>query len=68
MTAPPLLTALIGQDVVHKCGFLPLIYVIYGAAAMLALRSVPETGDLAFDDLDRPSPQTPTFVAEAPGG
>jgi hypothetical protein len=40
MTAPPLLIALIGQDVVDKCGFLPLIYAIYGAAAMLALRSV----------------------------
>jgi MFS transporter, MHS family, shikimate and dehydroshikimate transport protein len=57
MTAPPLLAMLIGEDI-QRWGFLPLIYVIYGVAAMIALRWIPETYRLSLEDLDGRSPNT----------
>jgi MHS family shikimate/dehydroshikimate transporter-like MFS transporter len=52
MTAPPLLAALIGQDIYRRWGFLPLVYVIYGMASIVALRHIPETRGLSLADLD----------------
>jgi len=53
MIAPPLLARLIGQDVLHKWYYLPVIYAVYCAAAMLALLFIPETRDLHLEDLDQ---------------
>jgi MFS transporter, MHS family, shikimate and dehydroshikimate transport protein len=53
MIAPPLLARLIGQDVLHKWYYLPMIYAVYCAAAMLALVFIPETRDLRLEDLDQ---------------
>ena len=58
MIAPPLLARLIGQDVLHKWYYLPMIYAVYCAAAMLSLLFVPETRDLRLEDLDQGQPQT----------
>jgi hypothetical protein len=52
MIAPPLLARLIGQDVLHNWYYLPMIYAIYCAAAMLALLFIPETRDIKLEDLD----------------
>jgi MFS transporter, MHS family, shikimate and dehydroshikimate transport protein len=57
MIAPPLLARLIGQDVLHKWYYLPMIYVVYCGAAMLALLFIPETRDLSLEDLDQRQPQ-----------
>jgi MFS transporter, MHS family, shikimate and dehydroshikimate transport protein len=53
MIAPPLLARLIGQDVLHKWYYLPMIYAVYCAAAMLALLFIPETRELHLEDLDQ---------------
>jgi MFS transporter, MHS family, shikimate and dehydroshikimate transport protein len=55
MIAPPLLARLIGEDVVHRWSYLPAIYALYGAAAMLALMFIRETRDLRLEDLDGPA-------------
>ena len=52
MIAPILLARSIGQDVVHHWHYLPLVYAVYGAAAMLALRFIRETRDVRLEDLD----------------
>lgn len=54
MIAPPLLARLIGQDVVHHWYYLPVIYAVYGAAAMSALIFIRETRGVRLEDLDRP--------------
>jgi len=58
MLAPPLLARLIGQDVLHKWYYLPMIYAVYCAAAMLALLFIPETRDSRLEDLDQGQPHT----------
>src|SRR5215472_2251995 len=52
MIAPALLARLIGQDVVHRWHYLPAIYAIYGAAAMIALLFIRETRNIRLEDLD----------------
>jgi MFS family permease len=52
MIAPALLASLIGQDVAHRWHYLPLLYAVYGTAAMLALLFVRETRDIRLEDLD----------------
>jgi len=52
MIAPPLLARLIGEDVVHRWHYLPIVYTAYGAVAMLALLFIRETRDLRLEDLD----------------
>jgi MHS family shikimate/dehydroshikimate transporter-like MFS transporter len=52
MIAPPLLASLIGQDVAHHWHYLPLVYAVYGSAAMLALLFIRETRDVRLEDLD----------------
>jgi hypothetical protein len=52
MIAPPLLASLIGPDVAHHWHYLPLLYAVYGAAAMLALLFIRETRDIRLEDLD----------------
>lgn len=54
MIAPPLLASLIGQDVARHWHYLPLVYGVYGAAAMLALLFIRETRDIKLEDLDGP--------------
>jgi MHS family shikimate/dehydroshikimate transporter-like MFS transporter len=53
MIAPSLLAGLIGHDVFHKWYYVPIIYGVYCAVAMIALRFIWETRDLKFEDLDR---------------
>jgi MFS transporter, MHS family, shikimate and dehydroshikimate transport protein len=53
MLAPSILSGLIGTDVLHKWFYMPAIYGVYCAAAMLALLFVRETRDLTMEDLDR---------------
>ena len=60
MLAPPLLARLIGQDVLHKWFYLPMIYAVYCAAAMLALLFISETRDLRLEDLDQT--KSPPFI------
>lgn len=62
MIPPPLLARLIGQDVLHNWYYLPMIYIVYCAAAMLALLFIPETRDLRLEDLDHERLQ-PSFRA-----
>ena len=52
MCAPPLLAALIGQDVAGKWIFVPAIYCLYAIVAFIALRFIPETRDIALEQLD----------------
>jgi MFS transporter, MHS family, shikimate and dehydroshikimate transport protein len=60
MVAPPLLARLIGQNVDAAWYYLPMVYFVYCAAAMLALLFIRETRDLNLEDLDAsPSDVTP---------
>jgi hypothetical protein len=52
MIMPPLLARLIGQDVTSHWFYLPLVYVVYGLAAMSALLFIRETRDIRLEDLD----------------
>jgi hypothetical protein len=52
MITPPLLSRLISEDVAHNWYYLPLVYAVYGAAAMLALLFIRETRDVPLEDLD----------------
>ena len=56
MIAPSLLAGLIGHDVFHKWYYIPVVYCVYCAVAMLALRFIAETRDLNFEDLDQAKP------------
>jgi MFS transporter, MHS family, shikimate and dehydroshikimate transport protein len=53
MIAPSLLAGLIGQDVFRRWYFVPLLYVLYCAVAMLALLFIRETRDVDLMDLDQ---------------
>jgi len=58
MIAPSLLARLIGTDVLHKWYYVPIVYGVYCAAAVLALLFIRETRDLCLEDLDaRPTLQ-----------
>jgi MFS transporter, MHS family, shikimate and dehydroshikimate transport protein len=59
MLAPPLLSRFVGQDVLHKWYYVPVVYAIYCAAAMAALLFVRETRDLRMEDLDAKTPGLP---------
>ena len=52
MVAPSLLAKLIGADVLHKWYYVPLVYAVYGIAAMIALLFLRETRNINFEDLD----------------
>ena len=58
MIAPPLLAGLIGRDVAGKWYFVPIVYGVYCAIAVVALLFVTETRDLALERLDRNEPAT----------
>ncbi len=53
MVAPSLLAGVIGQDVLHKWYYMPLVYAVYCAVAMLALLFIRETRDLKLEEMDR---------------
>jgi MFS family permease len=55
MIAPSLLARLVGEDVFHKWYYVPLVYGVYCAAAMLALLFIRETRDISLEDLDLPA-------------
>jgi len=57
MITPPLLARLISDDVTHNWYYIPVVYAVYGAAAMLALLFIRETRDIRLEDLDLPAPQ-----------
>jgi len=53
MLAPSILSGLIGTDVLHKWFYMPAIYGVYCAAAMLSLLFIRETRGLTIEDLDQ---------------
>ena len=56
MVAPSVLAGLIGNDVLHKWYYLPIVYAAYCVVAMLALLFIGETRDLSLEELDREEP------------
>ncbi len=52
MIAPSLLAKLIGADVLHKWYYVPIVYGVYCAAAIVALLFIRETRDVRLEDLD----------------
>jgi len=52
MIAPSVLAKLIGADVLHKWYYVPIVYGVYCAAAMVALLFIRETRDIRLEDLD----------------
>jgi MFS family permease len=64
MVAPSLLAGLIGQDVLHKWYYVPLVYGAYCIAAMVALLFIRETRGVRLDDLDQEEPR-PALAAKA---
>lgn len=61
MIAPSLLAKLVGADVLHKWYYVPVVYAVYGTAAMIALLFLKETRDIEFEELD--SRVAPNFMA-----
>jgi len=53
MIAPSVLAGLIGKDVLGRWYYVPIVYAIYCAMAMLALLFMQETRDLNLEDLDK---------------
>jgi hypothetical protein len=53
MITPSVLAKLIGSHVLHNWYYVPVVYAVYCAAAMLALKFLPETRDMKLEDLDR---------------
>ena len=51
MIAPSLLAGLIGRDVVHNWSYVPIVYAIYCAVALLALLFIRETRDVNLEEL-----------------
>ncbi|HZR29017.1 MAG TPA: MFS transporter [Terriglobales bacterium] len=60
MVAPSILAGLIGNDVLHKWFYLPIVYFAYCVVAMLALLFIGETRDLSLEELD----QEPSLAVE----
>ena len=52
MIAPPVLTLFVGTDPAGKWFYVPIVYTIYGAIAILALLFLRETRDLILEELD----------------
>jgi MFS transporter, MHS family, shikimate and dehydroshikimate transport protein len=61
MIAPPLLAALIGQDVADKWFFVPIVYGVYCLVAIVSLLFVRETRGIGLENLDRET----TFMGTA---
>jgi MFS family permease len=53
MVAPSVLAGLIGQDVLHKWFYVPVVYSVYCVVAMVALLFIRETRDLSLEELDQ---------------
>jgi MFS transporter, MHS family, shikimate and dehydroshikimate transport protein len=51
--APSFLAGLIGNDVLHRWFYIPVVYGVYCVAAMLSLLFIRETRDLRMQDLDQ---------------
>jgi len=51
--APPFLAGLIGNDVLDRWFYIPVVYGVYCVAAMLSLLFIRETRDLTMQDLDQ---------------
>jgi MFS family permease len=52
MIAPTVLAGLIGNDVLHNWFYMPVVYCVYCAAAMLSLFFIRETQNVTLEDLD----------------
>src|SRR5215470_7651118 len=62
--APSFLAGLIGNDVVHRWFYMPVVYGVYCVAAMLSLLFIRETRDLAIEDIDQEAPTLSGVRAE----
>jgi MHS family shikimate/dehydroshikimate transporter-like MFS transporter len=59
MIAPSVLAGLVGNDVLHRWFYIPVVYGVYCVAAMLSLLFIRETRDLTMQDLDQePRPKS----------
>lgn len=52
MIAPPLLASLVGNDVAANWFYIPIVYFVYALVAFAALAALPETRDVALEELD----------------
>jgi MFS family permease len=64
MIAPSVLAGLIGKDVFHNWFYMPVIYAVYCAAAMLSLLLMQETRSISIEDLDLKAPPVSDLRAE----
>lgn len=55
MVAPPLLAALIGNDIAARWYYVPVVYGAYAVIALVALQFVRETRDIPLEQLDKPN-------------
>jgi len=53
MVAPSVLVGLVGNDVLHRWFYIPVVYSVYCVAAMLSLLFIRETRDLTMEDVDQ---------------
>ena len=51
--APSFLAGLIGNDILHRWFYMPMVYGVYCVAAMLSLLFIRETRDLTMRDIDQ---------------
>ena len=63
--APSFLAGLIGNDVLHRWFYVPVVYTVYCVAAMLALLFIRETRDLKMEDIDQEAPLCVKVPTEA---
>ncbi|MCE4226113.1 MHS family MFS transporter [Methylobacterium sp. C25] len=68
MCAPPLLAGLIGENVAEKWFYVPVVYGLYALVAFVALYFIPESRDLALDDLDAARASEPTSSGATAAG
>ncbi len=52
MIAPSVLAGLVGNDVLHRWFYMPVVYGVYCAAAMLSLLFIREPRNISIEDLD----------------
>jgi hypothetical protein len=52
MIAPPVLTALVRTDAAQNWFYVPIVYMIYGTIAILALLFLRETPHVILEELD----------------
>jgi MFS family permease len=68
MCAPPLLAGLIGENVAEKWFYVPVVYGLYALVAFIALFFLPETRDVALDEVDAAHGNQPSASGQSASG